>query len=357
MPMPATADYFDPARRPQPVAPGSVSGLLSLCDNGISTSQAEFAAFVMSTGGVFTGPQAEVWLDACVSGWSPDSAPNVRRDYRTKFLRPLFHPRFRGGKSLVSTHSVGRGRNFAHFYYKPAYAVLGNSDSRYRRLPNGSVILQRLLLLDYVLQHYQGVTWYGSMKQKMAFFDSLQIDHSLLPSRRYEAKAAVPATTVYFVDSMPIGVSDWRVVFAVALADDRTVIASIKRLTAYEPLWAELRRRGLFVHVGIVLQRVDGGEWQRRVSNYVHSPTVEDRRRLVDTVERYLIDRLVETGEPALARTYGGDAGVSNRCRLLESKVAPLPLHTEPMAVDVWFAERFSAGPWAVPIVTGTQVS
>ena len=109
MPVAATADYLDPARRPQPVAPGSVAGLLALCDNGISTSQAQFAAFVMSTGGVFTGPQAEVWLDACVPGWSPDSAANVRRDYRTKFLRPLFHPRFRGGKwSALTSAQVSR---------------------------------------------------------------------------------------------------------------------------------------------------------------------------------------------------------------------------------------------------------
>ena len=119
--MAASPDYFDPARRPQPVSPPrSVSALLSLCENGISSPQAECAASVMSTGGVFTGPQAEVWLDACVPGWSADPAPNARRDYRTKFLRPLFNPRFRGGKALVSTHAVGRGRNFAHFYYKPA---------------------------------------------------------------------------------------------------------------------------------------------------------------------------------------------------------------------------------------------
>ena len=356
--MSSKLDYLDPQRRPPSVASSAVDGILDLCDNAITRDQASFAAFVMSTGGVFTGPQAELWLDANVPKWAADSSAALRRDMRTRFLRPLFHPRFRGAKALVQTHGLGRGRDFAHYYYKPAYTALGNTDSRYRRCPNPSVILQRLLLLDFVLTNLDGISWYGSMKQKLAVFDSLGIGRESLPYRRYEPKTKGEApTTRYFVDSMPLGVSDWRVVFPVAFADDRTVDAATKRLRAYEPLWTALRQRGLFVHVCVVLQRTDRAEWRRRVGAHVEPETLADRARLLDQVERYLIERLVDAGSEQVQRAYGGPDGLRNRVSLLDSKLAAPPERGEPMAVDVWFADRFSAGPWGVPIPAGTKVS
>ena len=356
--MSQTPDYLDPLRRPPSVASSAVDGILALCDNAITRDQASFAAFVMSTGGVFTGPQAESWLDCHVPSWCEDPSPGVRRELRTRFLRPLFHPRFRGAKALVETHGVGRGRDFAHFYYKPAYGALGNPDSRYRRCPNPSVILQRLLLLDFVLTHLDGVSWYGSMKQKLAVFDSFGIGRESLPYRRYEPKRkGEAATTRYFVDSMPLGVSDWRVVFPVAFADDRTVDAATKRLRAYHALWRELRSRGLFVEVCVVLQRTDRAEWRRRVGAEVHPETLGDRQRLLDHLEHYLIERVADTGSEQLHGTYGGADGVRNRLSLLSSKLAAPADRGEPMAVDVWFADRFSVGSWGVPIPAGTKVS
>ncbi len=355
--MAEAADYFDPVRRPPGVPPGAEGALAALCGEGISREQAAFAAFVMSVAGVFTGPQADSWLDTFVPGWAADEAGHVRRECRNRFLRPLFHPRFRGGKALVSTHGIGRGREFAHFHYKGAYRVLGNPDSRYRRRPGPGVILQRLLLLDFVLEHLPGLTWYGSMQQKLALFDALGVPRDALPSRRYESGGGAPPTTQYFVDTMPIGVGDWRLVFPVAFADDRTVAAALKRLESYAALWRELRRLGLLVEVGVVLQRIDAGEWTRRAGTYAHGETPADRERLLDQVERYLIERLSQNGEPAVERTYGGPAGVSRRLADLRANLgAPAP-RGEPMATDVWFADRFSTGAWGVPIPLGTQVT
>ena len=356
MPRPL-ADYVDPARRPATVLPGGVDALVAMCDPPINRDQAAFAAFVMNNSGVFLTAQVESWLDASRPGWCDDPDPKVRRDWSTRWVLELFLPSFVRNSRLVVTKSVTgvRGRNLAHFGYATAYAALGIRESRYRRAPTGALALQRLLLFDYVVSHLPGITWYGATYQKEQFFGALGVPSALFPSTVYTGDTG-PDTRRYFPDHMPIGVSDWSVTFPVALTDDFSLQSSVNKIKPYEKLFAALRSLGIAVHVAIVLRRVDGGEWQRRLAAHWRPRDPEDRLRLIDAVELYLIRRLLVIDDPGLVRTYGGSVGVRRRVAELEASLRVPVADGGAMSLDIWYAERFSTGPWASPMLKSARV-
>ena len=223
--------------------------------------------------------------------------------------------------------------------------------------------LQRLLLHDYVLQTMERSaavgrdvragagrwTWYGAMDQKLALFDALGVARDVLPSRDYHGEGAGGGTTRrWFVDHLPVGVASWKLCFPFVFCDERTVDAAVSRLEPYGPLWAALRRLGLWVQVVIVGQYGDPGDWERRVRKYVDPPSREDRERLANRVERYLIERVGAEGEGAGAlRAYGGAPGVRARLRDLERSLPRLAVGSEAMAVEVWNSQGLSQPAWA----------
>ena len=352
------ADYLDPALRPPAVPQEGVRALQQLCDPPISLAHAQFAAFTMYNGGVFLGSQVTDWLDVYQPSWCPDTDPKVRFDWRQRWLRDLFTPSFGRDSRLVSTKALGGvdGRDFAHFAYSTAYAKLGIHGSRYRRCAFAGLALQRLLLLDYVFSHLVGYTWYGATHQKERLFTALGFTQAEFPHLDFESKKTGEVTRRYFTDHMPIGLAEWKLTFPIAIADDRTVEASFSKIRAYKKLWAALRRKGFYVHVALVLQRLDPGVWARRVAEYPVPPTTEDRRRTADSMERYLIERLRLLRDPALERTYGGAQGVKDRLAELDQALGDPISESGPMAIDIWYADRLSQGAWSSPVPKGSRV-
>ena len=353
----AVADYVDPARRPPAVPPGGVDAIVAMCDPPINREQAEFAAFVMNNSGVFLTGQVESWLDAKRPGWCTDSDPSARRDWATRWLLDLFLPTFVRNSRLVVTRPVTgvRGRTVAHFGYATAYAALGIRESRYRRVPAGGVALQRLLLFDYVVSHLDGLTWYGATHQKQQFFEALGIPRAYFPSTVYTGDPG-DRTRRYFPDHMPIGVSEWGVTFPVPLTDDFTLESSIKKIRPYDKLFSALRTMGIAVHVAIVVRRVDGGRWQKALAEQWRVRDDDDRLRLIDAVELYFVRRLLAVGDASVARTYGGPAGVRRRVDQLEAALRVPIAEGGAMSLDIWYAERFSTGPWASPMLSSARV-
>ena len=355
----APDDYLDPARRPPSVPEGGADALVGMCDPPINRGQAEFAAFTMYNGGVFVTGQVAEWLDARQPSWCADSDPQVRRQWATRWAMDLFLPSFPGGGRLVTTKTITGvlERSFAHFAYTGAYRVLGIRESRYRRTPNAGVVLQRLLLFDYVCSHLDpAVTWYGSSAQKEHLFTSLGLPRTVFPFTDFRSKTTGAQTRRYFADHMPIGFSEWRVIFPIAFGDDYSLDSSITRLEKYLPLWTALRALGVAVEVAVVLQRVDAGEWQQRLSRYSRPQDRDDRLRTVTSVERYLIRRLQALRGPGLAATYGGAAGVRRRLSELDEALrVPVSLGGA-LSLDIWYADRLSTGPWAVPLARAARV-
>ncbi len=359
-------DYFDPKRRPEPVTDEYVEALRSLCDRVLDEKQARFAASVMHLGGVFTSEQAGVWLDQHKPGWDQDGEgePELRRKQgRTRFLQSLF--RKYGVKNrpsrLASTHQLPSGGQFAHLGSRPAYEAVGLGGSRYRRVPPVQTAMQRLLLYDYVLETMETGsnrnsdqaagrwTWYGEANQKLALFDALGVARDALPSRDYTSQAPGGVTTRrYFVDHVPVGVASWKLCFPFVFREDRTVDAAVSRLEAYGPLWAALRRMGLWVQVVIVGQYGDRADWDGRMRKYVSAPSRNDRERLANRVERYLIERFgKDDNGVAVVRAYGGEQGATARLRELEKGLSRLAVSREVMALEVWNSKRLSEPSWA----------
>ena len=346
------ADYFDPKRRPPAVAGEHIDRLLALCEGGLDRSQAKFAAWVMHIGGVFTADQAAAWLDVESPDWDAGEGDPaaIRRNGRTRFLQSLF--REYGARQrptrLAVTRQMRGGGQFAHVGSKPAYAAVGVENSRYRRVPPLGTAMQRLLLHDYALETMDRWTWYGSTEQKVALFDALGVGRDVLPARAYgDRRDDVGTTTRYFPDHLPVAVGGWKVCFPFVFYEDRTVEAGVARLEPYRPLWAALRALGLWVQTVIVGRCGDRGDWERRLAPYVDPPSGADRGRLVDQVERYLIERFEADGLGPVLRAYGGASGATERARELERSLGVESGEGGAMAVDVWFSERLSQGAWA----------
>ena len=352
--------YLDPASRPPAVPADATPELVRLCNGSIDLRQAAFASFVMYNGGVFTGLQADLWMDVDNPGWAPPDNVHVRREKRSRFLQQLFIPQFHNNTRLVSTLRVGGGvpgRQFAHFAYRRAYEAIGIGNSRYRRYDGGSSVLHRLLMFEYIVHHLDGYAWYGSHTQKIDLFSSFGLSTDVFPMRRWRSKTTRKlGPPSYFTEHLSIAISGWRVVFPIVLADDRSLEGAVKRLETYADLWAALRGLGLRVEVPVVLPRVDRGEWSRRLAAASAVEQPDDRLRLLEHVEWYLLQRLRRHSESDLVRAYGGADALRER----ESRLADAlrrPAHSGlPMDISIWFAERFSVGGWAVPIPYGTPV-
>ena len=345
------ADYFDPKRRPLPVLPEHVGALQEFSENALDEDQARFAATVMHLGGVFTAEQAGVWLDGHRPGWDTGDGERDqrRKQCRTRFLQGLFleYGSKHGRSRLASTHQVPSGGQFAHFGSRPAYQAVGLGGSRYRRLPPVQTVMQRLLLYDYVLDTGDQWTWYAEMHQKLALFDTLGISRDALPSRDYASDRPGGGTTrQWFVDHLPVGVASWKLCFPFVFRERRTVDSAVSRLQSYGKLWAALRRMGLWVQVVIVGQYGDP-DWEGRMGRYVSAPSRDDRQRLVNRVERYLIERFRgDDNAVAVLRAYGGEGGACARLRELEKSLPRLAVGSEAMAVEVWNSGRMSQDVW-----------
>ena len=257
---------------------------------------------------------------------------------------------------LASTHRMPGGGQFAHLGSRPAYEAVGLGESRYRRVPPAPTAMQRLLLHDYVLQTADCWTWYGATGQKLALFDALGVDRGVLPSRDYSGEGPdAGRTRRWFVDHLPVGVASWKLCFPFVFSEDRTVESAVMRLDVYGPLWAALRRTGLWVQIVIVGQYGDRGDWERRLGRYVDPPGREDRVRLANRVERYLIERFGAERAPAVLRAYGGRAGARARLQALERGLGKVKAAAGPaaMAAEVWHSERLSQPAWARPAAGG----
>ena len=76
---------------------------------------------------------------------------------------------------------------------------------------------------------------------------------------------------------------------------------------------------------------------------YVAPPSRDDRERLANCVERYLIERFrAEADGVAVLRAYGGEPGACRRLRDLERSLPRLAVGSEAMAVEVWNSQRLS---------------
>ena len=103
---------------------------------------------------------------------------------------------------------------------KNVYRILGEADSRHRRLVERPYLSRRLLSLDYVLDH-PGLPWLATENEKVSCFEKLEIFRIDLPFRIYRGAAGYAKR--YFANKHPIAVdaAGNQAVFVYADSDEK----------------------------------------------------------------------------------------------------------------------------------------
>jgi hypothetical protein len=120
----------------------------------------------------------------------------------TDFIRMLVERRF---ATPIATGKLHRGRMF-HVHYKPLWAAVGAPDNRFRKPTALGRMIERVMLLDAVLDE-PTCTWLGPAIDKRRHF--MRHLESRLDAREYPhlTFGDGPDKTVrYFPDKLPIGV-------------------------------------------------------------------------------------------------------------------------------------------------------
>ncbi len=157
---------------------------------GFTERQARFLMNVLLHSGVFVERQY------C------SFAGIVHGQKSTDFIKTLVERRF---ATPIATGRLHRGRMF-HVHYKPLWAAVGEPDNRFRKPAAPGRMIERVMLLDAVLDE-PTCTWLGPAIDKRRHFTrhlESRLDSRECPHLTF---GGGPDKTVrYFPDKLPIGV-------------------------------------------------------------------------------------------------------------------------------------------------------
>ena len=123
----------------------------------------------------------------------------------TDFIKTLVDRRF---ATPITTGKLHRGRMF-HVHYKPLWAAIGEPDNRFRKPTAQGRMIERVMLLDAVLDD-RDFTWLGPSADKRRHFMRHLEDR--LETRDYPHLLFGDGPTKavrYFPDKLPIGVQPY----------------------------------------------------------------------------------------------------------------------------------------------------
>jgi hypothetical protein len=162
----------------------------ALATFGFTDRQARFLVQVLLHAGVFVERQY------C------QFAGIVHGQKTSDFLARLVERRY---ATAVSTGPLHRGRLF-HVHYKPLWTAVGEPDSRYRKPAALGRLIERVMLLDAVLDD-PSYLWLGPSRDKLRHLATVFGDRLRLEEFPRLTFGVGPAETVrYFPDKLPIGI-------------------------------------------------------------------------------------------------------------------------------------------------------
>ena len=197
---------------------------------GWTGREAEWIALVCLHSGVFTRAQFCHYFDA-------------DRKQALRLVRALLERRsaVEGEWPLVN----GGGRT-CRISSKPLYRALGVENIRHRRKANRSVVMRRLLSLDFVLEH-PGMNWLPTEGEKVEFIEGLGVHSNLIPRRIYYG--SVGAQKRYFALKLPVAGGADTVTFAYVDPGRDTTGELNTWGAAHGQLWDAIRAKGRRVEV------------------------------------------------------------------------------------------------------------
>lgn len=153
---------------------------------GYNAREAEFLSIAALHGGYFVRPQFARFLGRAMGGTA------------STLIEKLM------ARGHARATALARSTILYHLRARPFYAALGQEDNRNRRHKQPLTIKNRLMALDFVLEH-RDKTFLATEQDKTEYFAGRGIPLSKLPKKIY---GAAPGTARYFVDKYPIHVSE-----------------------------------------------------------------------------------------------------------------------------------------------------
>lgn len=207
---------------------------------------AEWTAHAALHSGVFTRLQLRAWLQ------SPN--PDTERAEASRIIASLRQSELATEEELAD---IGR---YVHIHAKQVYRALGEPDNRNRRRPAREKVLERLLCLDYVLDH-PDEAWLPTEGGKTKACEAAGIDRGAWPRKVYLAKDGECETTRYFVEKFPLAVDlERRCVLAGCVSPGTTKTRLKSWLETYGPLLEALGRAGFALTLVHVSSRLEAEE-------------------------------------------------------------------------------------------------
>ena len=296
---------------------------------GWTGREAEWIALVCLHSGVFTRSQFCRFCSPTV----------VDRKRALRFVRDLVGR----GVAAEDDRTIFPGSAKAcRIFSQEIYRKLGIENVRHRREGDDSLMLRRLLSLDYVLEHPQ-LPWLPTEQEKVAFFDLLGIDRRRLPHRLYHG--ANGNQTRYFALKLPLALDPEAATF-VYIDPGHASDAELRSWgAAHARLWEALRKAGRRVRViGIAAEDapIERTERVLKVWSATAPQEYTEGRTLQQEIQR--IGMALSAGDQKVLAEYGGFNAALRRGAELER--LPEAQVTEGVSIDEYStfrAIRFSA--------------
>ena len=202
----------------------------ALAPLGWTGREAEWIALVCLHSGVFTRAQFCHYF-------------NTQRMTALRFVKALVDRRMGVESDHVTFNGGGRTCRISG---KAIYRALGVENIRHRRKANRSVVMRRLLSLDFVLEH-PGLNWLPTEGEKVEFLEEISLPSRLIPRRIYYG--AVGAQKRYFALKLPVAGGDKTVTFAYVDPGHATAVELHSWGAAHGQLWDAIRAKGRRVEV------------------------------------------------------------------------------------------------------------
>ena len=294
--------------------------------------EAEWIALVCLHSGVFTRAQFCYFFDGAARIRALRFVRDlVDRELAVEYALPIK----RGGPKAIRVSN------------KTIYRALGIENVNHRRQADDSLMLRRLLSLDYILEHPE-LPWLPTEQEKVAFFDLVGIDRKRLPRRKY--RGAAGAQLRYFALKLPIACDAKSATF-VYVDPGRDTDSELRSWgAAHEWLWRAMRLKGIEVRavvIGADFKATIRAEaalktWSRRAGEPSgHRENGANRNDPAVQAEIQHIENALLTVDRATIARYDGVKGITKRLR--ELKDLPRTSGTDGTTIDgfdTWVSDR-----------------
>ncbi|MCY4585597.1 MAG: hypothetical protein OXB98_06110 [Bryobacterales bacterium] len=222
---------------------------------------------------------------------------------------------------------------------KSIYRLLKADNIRHRRTTSWPITFRRLLALDFILDHPH-LPWLATEPEKVACFDHLGIDRSLLPRRTWSGASG--RTIRLFGNKHPIAVDTYskQSWFLYADSDEQSHRGLQNWRNEHSALWSELYRLGfaLFIVHASFNTRLETNV-SRVFSSWTRQPLVTTPSPEIATKLLAIKDAIGSNDHQAL-EDYGGFNNALQTGAALEEQLSLENAISYSASYSTWLSER-----------------